>query len=293
MFTCNICNRFFEKKKSLSSHKNHHNPEYKQKSLKGSKALRSEKAEETRKKNYEYKKRKNWKQSNCIICEKELIYPQIKTCSDICYKTYRSNANKRIMTEEIKNSISNGVKNFLKNNGHYENDEKCIVCNINFIGIKNQKYCSTVCEDIHLKQKRKAKHKNISNSLKKAFKEGRHKGNFYRNRKNKSYLERSFEEYLNSNFRDLKYNFNEVVKVLDSQGKYLKCFYIDFFFPKQNIGIELDGNQHKNTIEYDSLRDNQIKMLRGIDIFRISYDEYFNQSKKDLIDSILIKELNM
>lgn len=293
MFTCNICNRSFEKKRSLTSHKNHHNYEYKQKALKGSKALRTKKAEETRKKQYEDKKRKKWKQSNCITCGTELIYPQTKTCSDICYKQYRSNANRRIMTDKRKNNISNGMQNFLKKNGYSGVSLKCIICDTDFIGTKHQKCCDLKCEAIYKEQKHNTKRKKLSISLKTSFQEGRHKGNLYRNRKNKSYLERSFEEYLKSNFKNLKYTFNEVVKVFDTQGKYIKCFYIDFYLPKQNIGIELDGNQHKNTIEYDISRDQQIKDLRGIEIIRITYEEYFNKSKKDLIDSILRKELSL
>lgn len=80
MYICNICNRNFKTKRSLSSHKNHHNPEYSKRSKKGSEALLSEKAKESRKLTFERKKLEKWLRQKhvCIICNTNLSFPQTK-----------------------------------------------------------------------------------------------------------------------------------------------------------------------------------------------------------------------
>jgi very-short-patch-repair endonuclease len=292
VFICDICNKEFKSKRSLSSHKKHHNPEYKKRALEGSKALQTDKAKKAREKTFEEKKLSSWKKRNnkCIICNKKLEYPQEKTCSDSCYKQYRSNANSRIMTEEKRNAIKKGVQRYFKSKPPKPPKppvtNNCKICKKSFTTMKNEKYCSNSCKETAKKQT----NEKISKSVKLAFKEGRHLGNAYRNRKNKSYLEKSFIDYIAKEFPFVKYEFNYIVKILDENNNYKKCFYIDFYFPNQNIGIELDGKQHEYTKEYDEIRDNLIYETQKTKIIRVTYEEFFSQTRKQEIDDILKNE---
>jgi very-short-patch-repair endonuclease len=250
--------------------------------------LHTEKAKKRRKELTDIKKIHHWEKTYkmpCIICGTMLAYPRKKTCNEICHKIYRSKANVRIMSDETKLKISNSI---LAKYGRTSNFDlfnlSCIECSKEFTNrTKNAKYCSD-CRNKVIKIK-------ISNSMKLAFKEGRHKGNEYRNRKNKSYLERSFITYLKDNYPSLEYVFNEPVKIYNNEKKYIKNYYIDFFLPKTNIGIELDGKQHEKCKEYDQNRDQLIYDTRKIKIVRVSYNEYFECSKYDLINNLLKEEM--
>lgn len=103
-------------------------------------------------------------------------------------------------------------------------------------------------------------------------------------RSKQSYLEKSFESWLKEN------NYTNYIK-----NKTFRCdkkiYYGDFYFPKENILIELDGKQHLKAIEYDNLRDVNILKYYKTKTIRISYDEYFKKTKLNLIVEILnIKE---
>ena len=101
----------------------------------------------------------------------------------------------------------------------------------------------------------------------------------------KSYLENSFEEWLLlNNYKN--YEYNKQIKIYKDK-KYFKSYYIDFYFPIINIGIELDGSQHKNNIEYDINRDKEIFEQYNIKIIRISHKEYLNKTKLNYIENIL------
>lgn len=273
--------------------KNHHNPEYHKKSCAGANALKTEKAKTSRKIAYDKRKKETWDKRSikqCIICNTELTYPQTKTCSDVCQKLYLSRANSKPMTEQRRQNISDGVQQYLKSIGYKKKTTKiCNHCEKEFTPKSNESYCSEQCkQQLKLKTSKK-----ISIALKKAFKEGRHLGNQYRNRTNKSFLERSFIDYINHNYANLEYEFNKPIRILNEQNQYIKCFYIDFYFPKQNIGIELDGSQHEQNKSYDFDRDKTIKNLKNIDIIRITYKEYMSKERKYEIDNILKREITL
>ena len=106
----------------------------------------------------------------------------------------------------------------------------------------------------------------------------------HRGRHKRSYLEESFDSWLMQN--KVYYISEHQIKRYDLQGKYIKSYYIDFYFPQFSLGIELDGAQHKKTIKYDKERDDYIKSL-GINILRVSHSEYVKMTKIDLIRSLL------
>ena len=280
MFKCEICDKEYKSLRSLASHKNHHNPEYKKKALKGSLGLFSEKAIESRNTHYLNLKKEKQINRKCIICETEIYdisNTSRKTCSIECQQKYRSKANSsRVMSEE-------GKRKYMER----ANPKFCQVCEVILPYKHNSKFCSKKCKSIKASFHAKKNSQKISDSLKRAFSEGRHLGFAYINRKNHSYLERSFINYLKENFPNIEYEFNKPVKNFSEEGEIKNYFYIDFFFPKSNIGLELDGTQHNYTKEYDSVRDEIIKNLHGITIHRITHKEYMSKSKKDFIDSII------
>lgn len=105
-----------------------------------------------------------------------------------------------------------------------------------------------------------------------------------RGRGKQSYLEQSFEKWLHSyNITDfiMEYKFKRFDKI--------KTYYVDFYFPKLKLVIELDGTQHNSITakQYDHERDNYIKLQYGVNIIRISHKEYTNQTKLLEIKSVL------
>ncbi len=51
--------------------------------------------------------------------------------------------------------------------------------------------------------------------------------------------------------------------------------------------IELDGTQHRKTVEQDQLRDAYLKQHYGLTVIRVTYAEYQKKSKFDLICQML------
>jgi very-short-patch-repair endonuclease len=103
-----------------------------------------------------------------------------------------------------------------------------------------------------------------------------------RGRHKKSFLELSFKNWLdNIGYIDFEEEFHFRNKSAS------KSYYVDFFFPKLNIGIELDGTQHLLTVDQDRMRDDYIKENYGVKIIRISYKEYMSGNRIDEIYSLL------
>lgn len=92
-----------------------------------------------------------------------------------------------------------------------------------------------------------------------------------RGRHKKSWLEQSFASWLDSN--NILYETEVTVKNKES-GKW---YFVDFMFESLNLIIELDGSQHKDTIESDKIRDEYLRS-QGYTVIRITHEEY--QSKK-------------
>lgn len=196
--------------------------------------------------------------NKCLQCE-TLTYT--KFCSHSCSATYY---NARKDYTKIKTGPKKGSKP--KNYIPWTRVRPCIVCGKFHTG--SGKSCSRTCMSVLL-----------SNSAISRIKNGWNP-NEHRVRSKPSYLEKSFETWLNEN------NFTNYIK-----NKTIKClskwYFADFYFPAHNIIIELDGKQHKDTIEYDLQRDNMILKHHNLYTVRISYEEYFRKVKIGQIKTIL------
>lgn len=225
---------------------------------------------------------------SCIICTKEMpvqnferhykthFKPQkeAKICPQCNKHHYKTG---RFCSHSCGAKYSNSKKDYSKIKlgppkgtipKHYIPYTKVSVCTI---CKKYHTRTGKTCSDICYKQQ-------LSISIRKSGYEfaknrGRHK---------KSYLEESFENWL------LSHNYHNFIpehKIKNTHEK--KVYYADFYFPDKNLIIELDGSQHKNTIEKDQQRDEYIKKYYGLKIIRITHKEYRLKSRTEEIKSLL------
>lgn len=101
-----------------------------------------------------------------------------------------------------------------------------------------------------------------------------------RGRHKKSWLESSFSDWLDS--KGILYETEVTVKNLKEN----KWYYVDFLFKDLNLIIELDGSQHKDTVESDTTRDNYLVSI-GYTVLRIAHSEYQSKSRLEEIEAVL------
>jgi len=94
----------------------------------------------------------------------------------------------------------------------------------------------------------------------------------HRSRSKPSFLEKSFEHWLIT----IKYS-NYVKNKTFRCGK--KLYFGDFYFPRLQLLIELDGRQHKDNADYDTERDYLIFKFHKVSTIRITYDEYMSKCR--------------
>jgi len=123
------------------------------------------------------------------------------------------------------------------------------------------------------KEKEIERRKKISESMKKAHKEGR-ANNWQDSKKfnNKSYPEIFFEEVINNEFEDKNYVY----------GLRFYQFALDFAWPDKKLVIEIDGEQHQRLTkqkENDELK-NKLLLQYGWKFLRIKWIDMFHDTKK-------------
>lgn len=100
-------------------------------------------------------------------------------------------------------------------------------------------------------------------------------------RQKRSYLEESFSRWLESNQVQYQY---EIQFKNHELGKY---YYADFVFPDINLIIELDGTQHRKTVEQDRIRDEYLSQVHGYRVLRVTHKEYQAKTKYSIICDLL------
>ena len=207
-----------------------------------------------------------------------------KTCGHICSGIYsnkkRTQNNWKLSDEtkiKIKESINeyNTLKKIEKETKYLLSPFYCSICNNSLkYEQRKRKTCSFDC------------HKQLISNLINIRIENGANLNKNRGKNKKSYLETSFENWLLTT-TNIEYIMNYQIKRYDEQNNYLNSYYIDFYFPSKSLGIELDGTQHLNTIEYDTNRDNYINNTYNIQMIRISHKEYISKTRIDEIKQLL------
>lgn len=142
----------------------------------------------------------------------------------------------------------------------------CLICKKYYPSKKrayNSKTCSNECKSVLLSNIAKQRIQNGFNP------------NVNRGRKKRSYLEQSFENWITTNYPTLSF----ITEYPFKRHDMLKTYFVDFYFPDLYLGIELDGSQHQNTINYDLERDFYIKQQYNVDIVRITHKQYRTKEK--------------
>ena len=148
---------------------------------------------------------------------------------------------------------------------------KCVFCSKTLsFKMRDKKTCSETCYRQHISMIHSERLKNPEN-----------RKNYGRGKK--SYLETSFEEWLKSNdFNNYQIEYHFYNKILN------KNYYVDFIFEDRKLIVELDGTQHRKTVESDRIRDEYLTSL-GYRVIRITYKEYRNKTRINEILEILAR----
>ena len=204
-------------------------------------------------------KSKHTIKSYCLQCNAPIYNKDKKFCNTSCAAKYTSS---RKDYSNIKSGPKKGFKPL------YTKVKQCVICN------KFHARYGQTCSDKCYKEL-------LSNKLKLSIANG-YNPNLNRGRGKRSFLEQSFDNWLQLN-NVLHYHTEYPFKRFD----YTKTYFADFYFPDKNLIIELDGTQHKNTVDYDTNRDEYISLHYNVQILRISHKEYVNKVKLLLIMSLL------
>lgn len=197
----------------------------------------------------------------CVVCQNEVSLHSNKFCSRSC-AAIKSNSLKDFT------KFKSGPQKGTQKKALYTKISQCPICG-KWHPFRNT--CSLDCKRIL-----------TSNSIKLAIQNGYGPGG-NRGRGKSSYLESSFEFWLSTNFPDLVFIREYAFKRSDVR----KTYFADFYFPSLKLVIELDGSQHQFTKKYDSERDSFIKSQYGVEVVRISHNEYKRKTRIQEIWSLL------
>lgn len=196
-------------------------------------------------------------------------------CSRSCAATF-NNKERGSMSDETKIKISN--KAIERNGVTYKQYRKiCKMCSVTFWSNTKRTFCSDECRNTHSSIRQTEWLKNNPDQFKKF--------RFGRSCNHQSYMEQSFELWLNG--LGIVEGLHGYLKEVHFFNKLLgKNGWIDFVFPAKRLIVELDGTHHRSRKELDDKRDEYLTS-RGWDIIRISQNEYRKGDKKKTLLSIL------
>ena len=201
----------------------------------------------------------------------------------------RACANSRIHSEQTKNKIAKT----LKQDGNINYYKQCVICGKLFYHKRNIT-CSKQCLSQRLIQNGRdvAIRERISITVKKRVQTGNHKG--WSSRKIISYPQKFFMKVLDNNGIEYIHNYKVLQRQLDQSLN--SCFFLDFYLPKYNIDLQIDGKQHKypDRVELDKRRDDLLS--KKYEVYRIEWNEINSQNGKLLmkqkIDKFIVRLTN-
>ena len=263
IYTCPTCAKYFKSQRSLNSHLNWHKPGYAEKSIAGAHS-----SKETRsrliKQHSETKVASYLKNpTRCKHCNNILPYEKRsnKFCSRSCSGTYNNCNRESSVYQKQKLTLSKTIAAKPPKARKPKATKQCTICGSTHI--RSGQTCSPKCFS--------ALHSAIK---KESIASGKFNPRLNRNgRRKQSYMEEGFEIWLQEN-GVTEYYPEHHVKRYDEDGKFVKNYFIDFYFPDLNLAIELDGTQHKLTVEKDQDRDNYLSCTLGMTVYRIPYASF-------------------
>lgn len=203
--------------------------------------------------------------STCLHCDSNIFSKYAKKfCCRSCAASY-NNKLRKPRTEESKQKTRLTLLQLTLQKPLYTKIKQCVICSK--YHPRSGKTCSAECQH-------KLQSKAQSESLSK-----RDRRNYGRGKL--SYMEKSFKDWLDS--YNIYYLFEPAFKNFEAN----KTYFPDFYFPQHKLIIELDGTQHIRTKEKDEIRDNYIFNTYKITVMRITHKEYINQSKIEIVKSLL------
>jgi hypothetical protein len=211
-----------------------------------------------------------------------------KFCSSSCSSSFNNTGKVKSIKSRLK--ISNSVKLYYHTNKKSISKTqqkvkiihklKCVSCQNTFDSLTIRKTCSTVCCNQII---RTARIQYLKDNA----------GTFNWIRKGKlNYVETCFDEWLMSIGyikNDDYYALNYTLYNDEKNTSYI----MDFWFPKLNLNIELDGSHHERVeqIERDTIRDEWMNRVHNIQIIRIKVKEWNNKHKRDNIKQSLLSNV--
>ena len=204
----------------------------------------------------------------CKLCLVPLPYDKRKQlfCNHHCSATYHNNQRDHITYKRKNRSTLGSTKGKKFPRVCYVSF--CKICGVCIHNSKNK----TCCPE-HLSQWMSLKIKE--------------RGQTGFQRREPSYLERSFEMWLNENCTVPHIKEKTIHNKITN-----KWYFVDFFFESIGLIVELDGKQHLeiDRTNSDLVRDEYITTEFGYKILRISHKEYKNKTKlKELCDLLNIR----
>lgn len=202
-------------------------------------------------------------------------------CSPLPFEKWYANRKLTFCNRTCSTTFNNSVRTIIErkppklNHAPYTKIAFCCQCNKVFqrINRTTNKTCSVECMRKLLSSIQQSRIQNGWNP------------NLNRGRNTPSYLESSFANWLKLN--QIQFETEVPFKRTNHLGEYERTYFVDFYFSHLNLIIELDGSQHKNTIEYDTERDEYISFQYGLKIIRITHTEYVKNLKYDEIVEVL------
>lgn len=280
IYTCVTCSKDFKSERSLRSHLNWHKPGYAEKSTAGAHSSKETRGNRLAEKRVEKQliikqqvKEYYLNPGQCIQCNEQLSYSRSNSnfCGPSCSASYH---NKRKTPESFERQrasllLTLSTKKVYNYPKTPKEIKECIICGTRHI--RTGKTCSTACVSVLISDRQK---ENIAN--------GTFNPRLHRNgRRKRSYMEKGFEMWMAAN-NYTEYQPEHHIKRYDLSGKFLKNYFLDFYFAHLNLAIELDGTQHKLTVEKDQDRDGYLNSI-GITVYRIPYTVF---QKNEWIDPV-------
>lgn len=200
----------------------------------------------------------------CKHCDGPIPYNKRSNqfCSQSCAGTFNTGS-RDYTTFKPGPPIGTGAK------PPYTKIKMCTVCNKYHPG--SGRTCSKECKSVILSISAKTR---ISKGFNPQLNRGRNK---------RSYLEISFSGWLNTMYPTLEVKIEHPFK----RNDITKTYFADFYFPSKRLIIELDGSQHKHTVDYDAERDRYITDAYGVTVIRITHKEYQSGAKVQEIINLL------
>lgn len=212
----------------------------------------------------------------CLFCGKEIVGGgRKKFCDSSCAASFNNKKrgkHSQVTKDKIRKTL---LKRYSENQtgspkGRKKYPHVCPTCQKNFIGRKNQKYCSIKCA-----RKSPITKEIIREKVKEKIKNGTFQG--WKTRNIKSYPEIFFENVLTNN--EIKFKREDFST---------KKYFLDFFIEKNGsmIDLEIDGKQHQYRKDKDHERDLFLSE-KGFIVYRISWNEINTEKgKKEMKDKI-------